>query len=327
MPHPDMMHRSPPGKLGPSILAVLLALAAPVAAQSGGTGIGPVEGAVATVEYTIEQAMNGTSPPGNGTTPPSGNGTNPPPGNGTNPPGGNGTNPGNGTPPGGNNTTPPGGNNTVPPDGNETTPPDGNETNPPDGNETAPPDGNETTPPPGNETAPPDGNETAPPQGNETSPPDGNSTAGGGGAGGGASGSGGDQGAGGAAGDAGTGSGEDAPPGFSTDSLQGSGSKSRPCLGLACSGSGPAVPYDAGFPWLPLLVTLIVAPIVGLFAARMAIRRWNITKPSRRPQAVQAGPKGPSDALDPMRQFLMDVKEWKAIPQPGADPAPAPSSG
>ena len=53
--------------------------------------------------------INGTTPPGGGTTPPGGGGTTPPGGGGTTPPGGGGT-----TPPGGGGTTPPGGGGTTP---------------------------------------------------------------------------------------------------------------------------------------------------------------------------------------------------------------------
>jgi len=327
-------------KLAPSLLlAVSCLILAPVAsAQSGGTGVDPVDGVVATVEYEVEQTLNSTNPPSNGTTPP-GNGTNPPSngttptGNGTNPPG-NGTNPpGNGTTPPGNQTTSPDGNQTTEPD-DQTVDPDGNSTTP-DDNSTAPAD-NSTTPEDGNGTVDTGTNSTVTPaEGADNSTVDANVTASG--SVGDHAGADGDNAAdgetcGGCASEDGTEAnstvGDIGSSGGDSDGAGGSGGK-LPCVGVACDRSrvigGTPKP---GFPMTPLLITLILGPLAGLVVAHYAIRRWNMAKPAKHGAVtVVAGPKGPVDAHDPMRQFLMDVKEWKAMPQPGAAPVdPAPGS-
>jgi hypothetical protein len=300
MPDRPSMHRRLRQVLVPGLL-VLLSVSSFASAQSGGGTLGPVGGAVATAQYMLNQTLNSTAPPGNGTSPP-GNGTSPP-GNGTSPPG-NGTNPpGNGTNPPGNGTNPPG-NGTNPPEGNETVPPEENETVPPEENEAAPPDGNETVPPE-NETAPPQ-NETAPPA-NETSDPPANDTAG-------------------------TGDGSAVPPaddgGDTTctvacedsdaNATLADGRSRDYCQGL-CDRSAPGrIQRVPGFPWMPLLITLLVGPLVGLVGARYAIKRWeSAKKPSKaKPEVESLSSGGPSNVHDPMRQFLKDVEEWKKMPQP-----------
>ncbi|MFO1533622.1 MAG: hypothetical protein ABR562_08035, partial [Thermoplasmatota archaeon] len=102
------MRRNRPWRL--ALPLVVLFLMAPHAAADP-TTVEPVDGAVATVEATLNSTLN---PPGNGTNP--GNGTTPP-GNGTQPPVSNETTPptdGNGTPPTDDETTPPSDNETTP---------------------------------------------------------------------------------------------------------------------------------------------------------------------------------------------------------------------
>ena len=295
MPHQMSMRRTLLA-VAPLLVLASLLVAPYAAAQAGGAGTGPVEGAEATVQYVLNQ-------------------TSPPPGNGTQPPGNTTSPPDNSTAPPGNTTSPPA-NETAP--GNTTTPPADttpeNTTSPP-GNTTTPPAN--TTAPPGNATSPP-ANSTSPP-GNATAP--GNSTASGnetasGGAGGGSD----------AAGNS-TEATCTTCPTTDNSTLQGDGfagwGGAMPCRGLACDRSRTIVgTVKPGFPWLPLLLTLILAPLVGLAVARYAIHRWHLgAKPSRRKAAAKADPvtfRGAPDAHDPMRKFLMDVKEWRALPQAGS---------